>query len=601
MRRFNPYQIQQILERTEWKPNLVPASDRAWWEAACSRADGALVAELLAEADRALGEPPVFMPASVYLKFRETGDRTQYEALIHSRGRAVSALALAECLTGEGQYLTALQDYIWAICEQSTWSLPAHLPNLPDPQDPYIDLGVAMTGLALSDIFVLLSERFDPGVRQRLRGELDTRLWSAYLAHNDFHWQGNWLERSVGNWTAVCTAGVLGSAVNMNLEPEKLSRVVDRGLRSLEEYLETFDPDGGSSEGPGYWDYGFGYFSIIAQLLAQRTDGWIDMFDNPQVHEIAQFPLRTRLSPGHYVSFSDCSLDVQMEPALLELLAQRLDLPELRSLVTDGDHPRAGVRGLTWLIRDLNWRQPNPAQPTELPDHVWFSGLHWMISRDRQSGLVLAIKGGNNHELHNQNDVGSVIVHIDGESLVADPGRGVYTRQYFGPERYTYLVNNSRGHSVPVVAGFDQPAGAEFSATVVSHDHTAERDTLRLDMTRAYPKEAGHASLQRTAVLHRADHVVTLTDAFAFAAGPASFESVLISLAAIETGSDHVTIRGDRHALRIGFDPRIVRFALDMVPQVDLASGPADVHRLVFSPVEPVQQGEIRLTIGIAQ
>jgi hypothetical protein len=601
MRRFNPYQIQQILERTEWKPNLVPASDRAWWEEVRNRAHPALITEIMTDAERALTEPPVFMPASIYLKFRETGDRKQYETLIHSRGSAVSALALAECLTGEGKYLTAMQDYIWAICEQSTWSYPAHLPNLPDPRDPYIDLGVAMTGLALSDLFILLGDWFDRGVQRRIRSELDIRLWSPYLAHNDFHWQGNWLERSVGNWTAVCTAGVLGSAINMNLEPEKLSRVVDRGLRSLEEYLETFDPDGGSSEGPGYWDYGFGYFSIIAQLLAQRTDGWIDLFDNPQVHEIAQFPLRTRLSPSHYVSFSDCSLDVQMEPALLEVLAQRLDLPELRSLATDGDHPRAGVRGLTWLIRDLNWRQPAPAQPAELPEHVWFSGLHWLISRDQESGLVLAIKGGNNQELHNQNDVGSVIVHLDGESLIADPGRGTYTRQYFGPERYSYLVNSSRGHSVPVVAGFEQPAGVEFAATVVAHDHTAGRDTLRLDMTNAYPKEAGLASLQRTAVLDRANHQITLTDAFAFTDGPASFESVLISLATIETGNDHVVIRGERLGLRVGFDPQSVRFSLDTVPKVDLASGPADVHRLVFSPAAPVQQGEIRLTIGIAQ
>jgi hypothetical protein len=601
MRRFNPYQIQQILERAEWKPNLVPASDRAWWEKTRARTNPALISELLPEADLARTEPPVFMPASVYLKFRETGDRKQYEALVHSRGNGLAALTLAECLTGEGKYLTALQDYIWAICEQSTWSYPAHLRDLPDPQDPYIDLGVAMTGLALSDVFVLLGGRFDPGVQRRIRTELDFRLWSPYLAHNDFHWQGNWLDRSVGNWTAVCTAGVVGSAINMNLEPEKLSRVVDRGLRSLEEYLETFDPDGGSSEGPGYWDYGFGYFSIIAQLLAHRTDGWIDLFENPQVREIAQFPLRTRLCPGHYVSFSDCSLDVQMEPALLELLAQRLDLPELRGLAPDSDHPRAGIRGLTWLIRDLHWRETRSAEGPELPNHVWFSGLHWMISRDQASGLVLAIKGGNNQELHNQNDVGSMIVHIDGESLITDPGRGTYTRQYFGPERYTYLVNNSRGHSVPVVAGFDQPAGREFAASVVDHEHSAERDSLGLELTAAYPKEAGLTSLRRTAVLDRTVHTISLTDTFAFAEQPKRFESVLISLATIEPGNDHVVIRGEKHALRVGFDPVAVRFILDTVSNVDLAGGPTDLYRLVFSPVEPVQQGEIRLTIGIAQ
>ena len=94
---FNPYQIQQILERTEWKSNLVPATDRTWWESLRRRTEPVLIEELRADAEQALTQPPAFLPASVYLKFRETGDRKEYEALLHSRGKAVSALALAEC------------------------------------------------------------------------------------------------------------------------------------------------------------------------------------------------------------------------------------------------------------------------------------------------------------------------------------------------------------------------------------------------------------------------------------------------------------------------------------------------------------------------
>jgi hypothetical protein len=444
----------------------------------------------------------------------------------------------------------------------------------------------------------LLGDRFDSGVTGKLLHELDTRVWTPYLARQDFHWQGNWLDRTIGNWTAVCTSGILGSAINMNLEPGRLSRIVDRGLRSLDEYLETFDPDGGSSEGPGYWDYGFGYFSIIAQLLSQRTEGQIDLFERPQVREIAQFPLRTQLSYGHYVSFSDCSLDVQMEPGLLELLAKRLELPGLLELKPVDAKPRTGVRGLTWLIRDLTFGgEPISQKQTPLPEHVWFSGLNWMISRDRDSGLVLAVKGGHNQEQHNQNDIGSLVVHIDGESLITDPGRGKYTRQYFGPERYDYLVNSSRGHSVPVVNGFVQPVGRDASAGVIEHTHGAERDVLSLDMTAAYPVEAGLVSLRRDVVLDRAAHTVVLTDTFAFGVDTLSFESVLITLNEIEQASGFVVVRGERHALRIGFDPERVSFALDVVSGVDLDSTTVDVRRLVFSQFEPVRAGSIRLTI----
>jgi hypothetical protein len=221
-----------------------------------------------------------------------------------------------------------------------------------------------------------------------------------------------------------------------------------------------------------------------------------------------------------------------------------------------------------------------------------------MISRDRESGLVLAVKGGHNQELHNQNDVGSLIVHIDGESLITDPGRGKYTRQYFGPERYDYLVNSSRGHSVPVVNGFLQPVGRESAAKVLEHSHGADRDVLALDMTAAYPAKAGLVSLRRDVVLDRERHEVRLTDDFAFSGTPAKFESVLITFHDVEQEPGRVDIRGERNAVRIRYDPDRVSFSLDVVPGVDLDSEIVDVRRLVFSPIEPVGSGAIGLTIG---
>jgi len=64
--------------------------------------------------------------------------------------------------------------------------------------------------------------------------------------------------------------------------------------------------------------------------------------------------------------------------------------------------------------------------------------------------------------MHNQNDVGNFIVHVNGESVIPDVGRGRYTKAYFGPERYQHFVNSSRGHSVPIVNGCEQLAGSSM-------------------------------------------------------------------------------------------------------------------------------------------
>ena len=67
----------------------------------------------------------------------------------------------------------------------------------------------------------------------------------------------------------------------------------------------------------------------------------------------------------------------------------------------------------------------------------------WMVARqapEDPGALVLATKGGHNGELHNQNDVGNVIVHVETESVISDIGRGRYTKAYFGPERYEHIA-----------------------------------------------------------------------------------------------------------------------------------------------------------------
>jgi hypothetical protein len=598
---LNPYQIQQILERTTWSPIFVPATKRGWWEGRRARMEPGLIDEIVSQAEGALEESPAFLPMTEYLAFRDTGDRRGYEALLHQRGWNLGALTMAHCLTGDDRYLGQIQNYLWAILEQATWVYPAHANGLPDPARPSIDLNAAMTALSLTDIVQLVGDRLEPGLLRKLRWELDVRVWTPYLERNDFHWQGASLDRGINNWTAVCTAGVLGSAIAMEMEPERLARIVDRGLRSLDEYIATFDIDGGSSEGPGYWDYGFGYFAIIAQLLAHRTQGRIDLFEHEQVGKIAVFPLRTQLSPGRYVTFSDCNLDVQMEPGLLELLAARLDLPALRGLGGESRRPRGGVYAISWLVRDTHWRtfEPVPAAPPE--ESTWYRGLQWMISRGAANGLVLAIKGGHNRELHNQNDVGSLIVAVGDETILTDPGRGVYTRQYFGPERYTFLVNNSMGHSVPVVNGHLQGTGEAFAALVLAQSFDSGVDTLTLDLAAAYPPEAGAVRIVREARYQRKAGTIDLIDTFTLRedAGTA-FESALITLHDVAIGDGEVIVTAARHRLRIAFDAAKVTAWIDAHEGVELWDAPTTVRRIVFSLREPAREGTIALGIGVA-
>jgi hypothetical protein len=190
-------------------------------------------------------------------------------------------------------------------------------------------------------------------------------------------------------------------------------------------------------------------------------------------------------------------------------------------------------------------------------------------------------------------------VHADGESMIADIGRGRYTKAYFGPERYKHIANSSRGHSVPVPNGQEQLPGCEYGARLLEHRAGDQADLVAFELRDAYPPEADLASLRRTVVLRRDESgaCVELTDEVRFATGPGTFESVLTTFGEAEVYPDSVLLRGVRGALRVFFDPETVEPRVETLESVDLAEGPADVRRVVFAFPEPPREGSVHLRI----
>ena len=83
----------------------------------------------------------------------------------------------------------------------------------------------------------------------------------------------NTRDRNTNNWNAVCNGNIVSAAILLEDDNARLAEIIARAARSLDDYLETFDADGGSTEGPGYWSYGYGNYVLMAQL-DRTTDEW---------------------------------------------------------------------------------------------------------------------------------------------------------------------------------------------------------------------------------------------------------------------------------------------------------------------------------------
>ncbi|MAU08295.1 MAG: hypothetical protein CL607_00620 [Anaerolineaceae bacterium] len=604
--KYNYIDIQSILEQEDPQPPFPPANDRQAWSKVRAELGEEKIARYIAkgEACAAMDIPP--LPATLYLDFKRTGERLNYENPVAKRRSMLMSLTLAECLEYEGRFLDPLLDLVWAMCEESSWSYPAHQTDLTDMTRPVIDLFATMTGRQLAEFDLLLGADMDEWLGKRIRYEVNRRLFEPYLVpHRPWWWMYNTLDRRTNNWNAVCNGNIVSAAILLEDNNARLAEIIARAARSLDDYLETFDADGGSTEGPGYWGYGYGNYVLMAHLVEQRTNAQLDFLGSDQIRKVSLFPARTVLSHNLFVNFSDCDMHVSLQPSLLAFLSRRCQLPQLMALARQqpiDESDRVVHEILPWGIRDLFWTIEQGDAPFVPNPHDWYQEMMWMIARyDPQNpdALVLAAKGGHNEEMHNQNDVGNIIVHLNGESIIADLGRGRYTKAYFSPHRYEHFVCQSLSHSVPVPNGQQQGAGLDYAASLLDHQACDTHDMMSIELKHAYPPEANLTSLIRTVTLHRdaPDGWVELVDEFAFKDGAHPFESVLTTFGDVNVDVGSVHVQGEKGALQIKYDAGVVNVRVQKVENVDLAEGPRDANLIVFSPSHDQQDGQVHLSL----
>jgi hypothetical protein len=488
---------------------------------------------------------------SQFRRYDDSGNRLGYEAQYFDRRGRLLAFALLAWLHGRAEDIAALEDVLWAICGEYSWALPAHMSGRSlDPAHPneaVIDLFAAETGFALAEIGYLLGGRLSPIVVERARRAVQRRIFDAYLQHDG---PQAW-ELMANNWCAVC-AGSLGCATLYLMEDDtQLAALLARLAPTFERFLSSFAPDGACLEGLNYWTYGVSFYVAYADLLHRRTAGAIDLLAGERFAAIAEFQHKCYFPGGRTLSFADGQAHDRFRLGLTSYLAQRFAgvySPPLACAMSAGSDLcfrfAPALRDLLWADQETLAARPLPADLCcALP------AAQWLLCRG-PGGALFAAKGGRNDEPHNHNDVGHFIYGKGGEALLVDLGAGEYTKDYFGDGRYTVFCNRSISHSVPLVNGREQGAGAAYAAAACRF---VGEHAISLDLAPAYPC-AELLSLVRTLAFDPATAQVTLSDSYQLAAPLAEVRERFVTLhppqvvdgvITIAAGDAACTIRGD--------------------------------------------------------
>ena len=478
---------------------------------------------------------------AVFMDYFETGSREKSGKMFSDRGKWLPALTWAECIENKGRFVPAIEMVMQSYYGQTSWVLPPHDINKKNilKKGYLVDLAAADIAHNLAQAGYLLNNKLSPAVRAELQVQLQKRIFEPVLTSlRNNERKENWWLTTTNNWGAVCLSGVTGAALAAMPHKEDRAMFVAIAAIYAANAIAGFANDGYCSEGLGYYDYGFGRYIFLRENILQATKGNIDLFAGEKIRNIARYPLNIEMAPGVYPTIADCKVSTRPAANICWYNSRSLGLGIERY-----DTIRLPIR-TTNLVEDIMYAFPNAASRAPLAKAAsgkgsamlrsYFSDAGILVVRPAKPGagqLAACIKGGNNNEHHNHNDLGSYTLAIGNKKIVEDPGGPyVYTATTFGKERYTITCINSYGHPVPLAGGQQQAPGAASMAKILYNKFSDSVDVLSMDIASAYPLP-GIKKLERKFVYDRSlAGTFTVADEFEFDS-TRSFETAVITRA----------------------------------------------------------------------
>ncbi len=252
--------VEKVASSLTPRPQFHPypnAAERAGWDALPRDAR----AVLIARGETQMKAAWEVLPATLFLEYKRTGNRSHYEGVRSRRRKKLEELVLAECVENKGRFIDEIANGVWLTCEETFWGYPAHLgaqksgTGLPDVSEPIIDLFAAETSMLLAWTDYLLGPKLAPVsklIPERIRLEVDRRILTPGLAREDFGWMG-FRGGTPNNWNPWISSNWLASVLLLERDEKSRLASVYKILRCLDNFMNGYYDDGGCDEGPGYW------------------------------------------------------------------------------------------------------------------------------------------------------------------------------------------------------------------------------------------------------------------------------------------------------------------------------------------------------------
>ena len=479
-------------------------------------------------AEKALATDVPMILASQFREFVQNGNRVHMEAPYLARRNALTALMLGEFTFDDGRYLDKMIDYLWAICEESTWKLSAHNNHNSDENfqlpvefadDVYfIDLFAAQTGAFLAIAYRLFGKKLDEAcpvcLTKRIAYELDRRIFHPFERYGREFWWSGCKGNYVNNWNPWIVANILTTAAFAEKDMQKRETFTATCCEMIDHFIGQLPEDGTCEEGPSYWGAAFGAVISFMEMLADVSGGRIQTGSYDFLRAAAEYVPKMYVGDSRYVPFNDCPIRVMHDMAML----YRFGLMTHSRLLTDfaGETAKISPFHPNSTCPANVFRYITTAIPAAVfnPERVYYlPSRKIMTVREEWNGhkLMIGAKAGSNNEGHGHLDCGNFVLYVDGEAVLIDAGSPTYCKDTFNENRFKNWQMRSPYHNTAGVDELEQGYGGKFRADDVNF----EEGVLSFELKNTFTDPDGIVSLRR--VIDTRDGF-DVTDTFAFEA-----------------------------------------------------------------------------------
>ena len=528
-----------------------------------------LTKQLIATGERFLDYSWQYIPASAYLEFNKSGNRTVMEGPHGQNRAALAALLFAELAEGKGRFVPKIGDGLYYFAFMPAWIIAAHIwrqptgSSLPSGDYHFIDLFDGEVGGLVSWCLYFMEDevdKLDPFICRAARRALDKNIIEPYLDFNKEvpQWWMGFHDEIVCNWTPWCNFNCMQAFLLVEKDQAKIDEALSRCVRSNDIFIDQFRDDGACDEGPSYFNQAAGMLYSWMQEMYEASGGKFDCFNNPKIRRMGEYESRADMKGGYMANFADAAARLRPSGSLLWSYGKSLGSKELEDfglycLRNDKDgfnKPAPGVTGNVGralqrikeadeLYKDVDalnarcqtegYEKVLASLRKDVPANSWFPQTQVLFVTTPDWNF--AAKGGHNNENHNHNDIGSFILSSREHPALIDVGQTTYVRQTFSAERYTIFAMQSGWHNTPVINGVEQMDGEQYAASNTAFKSKGSTSTFSLNIEGAYPAKAACDSWKRTFIVNGSSKgsVMTITDTYSLSSRNAPDEEHLIT------------------------------------------------------------------------